>query len=100
MSLIDGLPGASAFKSKHYSGYLRISDTKRIFFYFVESENNPLEDNTIFWISNGGPGKSMISLSTYYIIIIIIYELIIYELIRLFWIIGCVCSKRTFSNNE
>ena len=56
MSLIDNLPGASAFKSDQYSGYLRLSDAKRIFFYFVESENNPVEDNTIFWI-NGGPGK-------------------------------------------
>lgn len=60
MSLISTLPGATEFKSDHYSGYLRVSDTKRIFFYFVESENHPLQDSTIFLI-NGGPGINIYS---------------------------------------
>ena len=55
VSPVNTLPNAAFFRSHHYSGYLHISETKRIFYYFVESENDPLNDSIVFWM-NGGPG--------------------------------------------
>ncbi|CAI5456367.1 unnamed protein product [Caenorhabditis angaria] len=43
------------FRSKHYNGYLPISDQKQLFYWFVESENDPSNDPLILWL-NGGPG--------------------------------------------
>ena len=36
-----------------YTGYLDISETKHLFFYFFESRNDPAKDDVIFW-TNGG----------------------------------------------
>lgn len=54
---IDSLPGAPALLSKQYSGFLPISVSKRIHYYYIESENNPVTDSIVFW-TNGGPGCS------------------------------------------
>ncbi|KAH7722452.1 Protein F41C3.5 [Aphelenchoides avenae] len=52
------LPGLS-FKSnfKHYSGYLKASETRFLHYWFVESQGNPAKDPLVFWF-NGGPGCS------------------------------------------
>ena len=56
--LITSLPGATLpFASAHYSGLLSIAPTKKIHYYYVESERNPTTDPVVFW-TNGGPGCS------------------------------------------
>lgn len=57
--LILNLPGAQIFdiKSRQFSGFLNISSTKFIHYYFIESENDAIKDPIIFW-TNGGPGCS------------------------------------------
>ncbi|CAI2349544.1 unnamed protein product [Caenorhabditis sp. 36 PRJEB53466] len=42
-------------RSKHYAGYLPISDLKQLFYWYVESEESPATAPTILWL-NGGPG--------------------------------------------
>lgn len=54
---VESLPGAPAFLSKQYSGFLQITGSKRIHYYYIESENNPVTDSIVFW-TNGGPGCS------------------------------------------
>lgn len=54
---IISLPGSPEFSSKQYSGFLSISATKNIHYYYVESENDPATDSIVFW-TNGGPGCS------------------------------------------
>lgn len=59
-ALITKLPGFSGtFPSKHYSGYITIDKEhgKNLWYYFVESEMNPLKDPVVLWL-NGGPGCS------------------------------------------
>lgn len=53
------LPGAEkiAIRFNHFSGYLEASETKRIHYWFVESELDPTNDPVVFW-TNGGPGCS------------------------------------------
>jgi carboxypeptidase C (cathepsin A) len=54
---IGHLPGASSpLKSKQFSGFLSISDTKFIHYYYIESERSPETDSLVFW-TNGGPGQ-------------------------------------------
>ena len=62
---ITSLPGAAfPFASAHYSGLLSITPTKKIHYYYVESERNPSTDPIMFW-TNGGPGCSgMLALFT------------------------------------
>lgn len=43
--------------SASYSGYLNISDAKRLHFVFVESQAAPTTDPLLIWF-NGGPGCS------------------------------------------
>jgi carboxypeptidase C (cathepsin A) len=43
--------------SRQYSGYLNISASKYLHYWFVESEKNPASDPVVLWL-NGGPGCS------------------------------------------
>ena len=54
---ITSLPGAPKFLSRQYSGFLPISASKDIHYYYIESERNPVNDTIVFW-TNGGPGCS------------------------------------------
>ncbi|KAI3459132.1 hypothetical protein Pfo_015795 [Paulownia fortunei] len=60
LSLVRSLPGfKGTFPSKHYSGYVTLEGNppKNLFYYFVESEKNPVRDPVVLWL-NGGPGCS------------------------------------------
>jgi len=55
---VKSLPGWSGdLPSSQYSGYLNGSDTTRLHYWFVESENDPANAPTVLWL-NGGPGCS------------------------------------------
>jgi len=56
--LITDVPGLN-FKPtfKQYSGYLNATDGKNIFYWLVESQNNPSTDPIVLWLQ-GGPGCS------------------------------------------
>ena len=61
---IISLPGWNgALPSKHYGGYLNVSDPvtgklgTHLYYLFAESEGNPSTDPIILWM-NGGPGCS------------------------------------------
>jgi carboxypeptidase C (cathepsin A) len=41
---------------RQYSGYLDISETKHLFFWFFESRDRPESDPVVLWL-NGGPGQ-------------------------------------------
>jgi len=47
----------SEFKQRHFAGYIDISPSKHIFYWFMESSNNPDTDPLFLW-TNGGPGCS------------------------------------------
>ncbi|UMM21189.1 hypothetical protein L5515_002980 [Caenorhabditis briggsae] len=42
-------------RSKHYAGYLPISATKQLFYWYIESEDSPATAPLVLWL-NGGPG--------------------------------------------
>ncbi|CAB3399234.1 unnamed protein product [Caenorhabditis bovis] len=53
---ISSIPNlVEPFRSNHYVGYLNISSTKQLFYWYVESENKPEKDPLVLWL-NGGPG--------------------------------------------
>eukprot|EP00602_Paraphysomonas_sp_CaronLab_P004870 CAMPEP_0185024084 /NCGR_PEP_ID=MMETSP1103-20130426/6997_1 /TAXON_ID=36769 /ORGANISM="Paraphysomonas bandaiensis, Strain Caron Lab Isolate" /LENGTH=485 /DNA_ID=CAMNT_0027556943 /DNA_START=59 /DNA_END=1516 /DNA_ORIENTATION=- len=55
---ITSLPGWNGpTPTKQYSGYLNVSDTTHLHYWFVESEANPATDPVVLWF-NGGPGCS------------------------------------------
>ncbi|XAR60886.1 Carboxypeptidase C [Bertholletia excelsa] len=59
-ALVTQLPGFNGtFPSKHYSGYVTLDEAhgKKLFYYFVLSENKPSQDPVVLWF-NGGPGCS------------------------------------------
>ena len=51
------LPMADDFKSATYSGYLHVSDSKKLHYVFAESYDSPSTDPVVIWF-NGGPGCS------------------------------------------
>ncbi|VDL74707.1 unnamed protein product [Nippostrongylus brasiliensis] len=56
--LVTSLPNLDEpLVSKHYTGYLNISENKKMFYWYVESENDPVNDPVLLWL-NGGPGCS------------------------------------------
>ncbi|RCN28433.1 serine carboxypeptidase [Ancylostoma caninum] len=56
--LIKNLPNLDEpMKSKQYTGYLSVSDTKKLFYWYIESESDPDNDPVVLWL-NGGPGCS------------------------------------------
>ncbi|KAK5983225.1 hypothetical protein GCK32_005288 [Trichostrongylus colubriformis] len=56
--LITNLPNLDEpLRSKHYTGYLEISGTRKLFYWYVESENDPSGDPVVLWLT-GGPGCS------------------------------------------
>ncbi|XGW35221.1 hypothetical protein V3C99_018888 [Haemonchus contortus] len=56
--LITDLPNLDEpLSSKQYSGYLSVSETRKLFYWYIESENDPNKDPVVLWL-NGGPGCS------------------------------------------
>jgi len=56
--LITSLPGLDyTINFTQYSGYLDGGDGKQLFYWFVESQNDPSTDPVVLWM-NGGPGCS------------------------------------------
>lgn len=57
---ITHLPGLKGgFQSRHYGGYITVDEShqRKLYYYFVTSENKPAEDPLVLWL-NGGPGCS------------------------------------------
>jgi hypothetical protein len=55
---ITDLPGLVETPNfQQFSGYVNASDTRHIFYWYVESQSNPDEDPVVLW-TNGGPGCS------------------------------------------
>ncbi|XP_064477224.1 lysosomal protective protein-like [Ornithodoros turicata] len=42
---------------RHYSGYLKAGSTRKLHYWFVESQDYPQDDPVVLWL-NGGPGCS------------------------------------------
>lgn len=51
------LPDCPPLQEKMFSGYLEVSNSKYLYYIFVESQNDPINDPLIVWF-NGGPGCS------------------------------------------
>ena len=55
---VTSLPGLAEMPSfDMYSGYLDVTETKKLHYWFVESQNDPASDPVVVWM-NGGPGCS------------------------------------------
>ena len=54
---MGNLPDAPEFVTAMYSGFLKVTDTKRLHYVFAESETDPVNDPVVIWF-NGGPGCS------------------------------------------
>jgi len=56
--LVSNLPGLNFEPTfKQFSGYIAVSPTRNIHYWYIESSNNPSTDPVVFW-TNGGPGCS------------------------------------------
>jgi cathepsin A (carboxypeptidase C) len=55
VTFLPGLDVQPTFR--HYAGFLQAGGTKKFFYWFVESEDNPATDPVVLWL-NGGPGCS------------------------------------------
>jgi len=55
---VVNLPGAENLNIpfRQFSGYLSVSETKHLHYWFVESSRDPVKDPLAFW-TNGGPGN-------------------------------------------
>lgn len=52
--LIENLPGLDTMPSfKMYSGHIKISNDKSLFFFLAEAESNPQEAPLVLWQSGG-----------------------------------------------
>jgi cathepsin A (carboxypeptidase C) len=59
---VDFLPGLDEQPEDfdHYAGYLTATNGTKLFYWFVESENDPANDPVVLWL-NGGPGCSSLT---------------------------------------
>ncbi|XP_041375528.1 lysosomal protective protein-like [Gigantopelta aegis] len=57
IKMMPGLKKQPSFRQ--YSGYLKASGTKKLHYWFTESQNNPKIDPLVLWM-NGGPGCSSV----------------------------------------
>eukprot|EP01083_Nonionella_stella_P002883 8259_1 len=56
--LITSLPGLNFTPTfRQFSGYIPVSPTRNIHYWYIESSNDPANDPVVFW-TNGGPGCS------------------------------------------
>lgn len=61
--LITNLPGlTNPVNFKQYAGYVNVNATngRNLFYWFVESQDNPATDKLVLWL-NGGPGCSSVA---------------------------------------
>jgi cathepsin A (carboxypeptidase C) len=54
---VTALPNCPELTTDTYAGYLEVSGTKKLHYYYTESLRSPRNDPVLLW-SNGGPGCS------------------------------------------
>jgi len=63
---ITSLPGLDKMPDfEMYSGYLDVTATKKLHYWFVQSQGNPDTDPVVVWL-NGGPGCSSMEGKLFY----------------------------------